>query len=130
MPASMKWCHLGIFQLLSRVIAVMAEMEVSPQEDMGVTRKEWKCSSLRDMGFLKILCLFVLYAECNRRHSYLLRIDVLSGVRYSYSGRHQERLCASGLHSPELMKRRRLQITDIVSVQDARMGFHICIVGY
>ena len=32
------------------------------------------------------------------------------------------------------LKRRRLQITDNVgrwlSVQDARMGFHICIVGY
>ena len=32
------------------------------------------------------------------------------------------------------LKRRRLQITDSVgsrlSVQDARMGFHICIVGY
>ena len=28
-------------------------------------------------------------------------------------------------------KRRRLQITDsVVSVQDDRMGFHICIVGY
>ena len=29
------------------------------------------------------------------------------------------------------LKRRKLQITDsVVSVQDARMGFNICIVGY
>ena len=34
MPASMKWRHLGHLQLFSRVIAVMAEMGVSPQEEM------------------------------------------------------------------------------------------------
>ena len=35
MPASMKWRHLGHLQFFSRVVAVMAEMEVSPQEDMA-----------------------------------------------------------------------------------------------
>ena len=35
MPASMKWRHLGHLQLSSRVVAIMAEMEVSPQEDMA-----------------------------------------------------------------------------------------------
>ena len=35
MPASMKWRHLGHLQLFSRVIAVMAEMGVSPQEEMA-----------------------------------------------------------------------------------------------
>ena len=36
MTASMKWRHLGHFQLLSRaVVVVMAEMEVSPQEEMS-----------------------------------------------------------------------------------------------
>ena len=35
MPASMKWRHLGHLQLLSRVLAVMAEMEVRPQEEMA-----------------------------------------------------------------------------------------------
>ena len=35
MSASMKWRHLGYFQLLLRVVAVMAEMEVSPQEEMA-----------------------------------------------------------------------------------------------
>ena len=38
--------------------------------------------------------------ECNRRHSYLRRIGRLSGVRYS--GRHRERLSASGFRSPKL----------------------------
>ena len=35
MPASMKWCHLGHLQLFSRVVAVMAEMEVSLLEEMA-----------------------------------------------------------------------------------------------
>ena len=33
MSASMKWRHLGHLQLLSRAVAAMAEMEVSPQEE-------------------------------------------------------------------------------------------------
>ena len=35
MPASMKWRHLGHLQIFSRVVAVTAEMEVSPQEEMA-----------------------------------------------------------------------------------------------
>ena len=35
MSASMKWRYLGHLQLLSRAIAVKAEMEVSPQEEMA-----------------------------------------------------------------------------------------------
>ena len=36
MPASMKWRHLGHYlQLFSKVVAVMAEMKVSPQEEMA-----------------------------------------------------------------------------------------------
>ena len=35
MRASMKWSYLGYLQLFSRVIAVMAEMEVSSQEEMA-----------------------------------------------------------------------------------------------
>ena len=35
MPASIKWHHLGHLQLFSRVVAVMAEMDVSPQEEMA-----------------------------------------------------------------------------------------------
>ena len=34
MSASTKWHHLGHLQLLSRAVAVMTEMEVSPQEEM------------------------------------------------------------------------------------------------
>ena len=64
------------------------------------TRELLKCSPLRYMVFLNILCLFVLCVECNRRHSYVGRIGRLSGVRYS--GRHVERLCYSGLRFPEL----------------------------
>ena len=38
MSAPMKWRHLGHLQLFSRVVAVMAEMEVSPQEEMANPR--------------------------------------------------------------------------------------------
>ena len=33
MPAPTKWPHLGHLQLFSRVVAVMVEMEVSPQDE-------------------------------------------------------------------------------------------------
>ena len=35
MSASMKWRYLGYLQLISKVVAAVAEMEVSPQEDMA-----------------------------------------------------------------------------------------------
>ena len=35
MSASMKWRHLGHLKLLSRAVAVMAEMKVGPQEEMA-----------------------------------------------------------------------------------------------
>ena len=46
--SSMKWRYLGDLQLLSRAVAVRR----------WLIRKEWKCLPLRDMGFLKISCLF------------------------------------------------------------------------
>ena len=35
MSASMKWRYLGHLQLFSNAVAAMAEMEVSPQEEMA-----------------------------------------------------------------------------------------------
>ena len=35
MFASMKWHYLGHLQLLSKAVAAMAEIEVSPQEEMA-----------------------------------------------------------------------------------------------
>ena len=35
MSASMKWRYLEHLQLLSKAVAAMAEMEVSPQEEMA-----------------------------------------------------------------------------------------------
>ena len=35
MSASMKWRYLDHLQLLSKAVAVMAEMEVSPQEEIA-----------------------------------------------------------------------------------------------
>ena len=60
MSASMKWRYLGHFQLLSKAVAAMAEMEVSPQEEMANPQGS---SPLRDLGFLKISCLFLLCVE-------------------------------------------------------------------
>ena len=101
MSASMKWRHLAHLQLLSKTVAATAEWG-SAHKRRWLTRKEWKCSPLRDLDFLKISCLLLpLCVECNRRHSYLLRICRLFGVRYN-SGRHRGRRCAWGSRSPEL----------------------------
>ena len=35
MPASVKWRYLGSLRLLSKAVTAMAEMEVSPQEEMA-----------------------------------------------------------------------------------------------
>ena len=35
MSASIKWRYLGHLQLLSKAVAAMAEMEVSPQEEIA-----------------------------------------------------------------------------------------------
>ena len=35
MPASIKWRHSGHLQLFSRVVVVMAEIEVSPHEEVA-----------------------------------------------------------------------------------------------
>ena len=56
----------------------MAEMEVSPQEEMA-NPQGIKVSPLRDLGFLKISCLFLLCVECNRRHSYCSESAFCSG---------------------------------------------------
>ena len=96
----MKWRHLDHLQLLSRAVAVMAEMEVSPQEEMANPRG-MKVFAVERHGVPEDFVYFLLCVECNRRHSYLRRIGRLSGVRY-YSGRHRDSLCASGLRSPEL----------------------------
>ena len=58
------------------------------------------CSPLTDMVLLKVSCLFVHCVLCNRRRRDLLRIVRLSGARYK--GRRRERLCVSGLRSPQL----------------------------
>ena len=100
MSTSMKWRYLGHSQLLSRAVAAMAETEVSPQEEMA-NPQGMEVFAVERHGFPEdFSCIFLLYVECNRRHSYLCRIGRLSGVRYS--GRHRESLCASGLRSPEL----------------------------
>ena len=65
-------------------------MEVSPQEAMTYLQGMIVFVVERH-GFLKISFLSVLCVECNRRHSYSLRIVRLSGV--CYSGRHRKRLC-------------------------------------
>ena len=51
----------------------MAKMEVSPQEEMA-NPQGMKVFAVERLGFLKISYLFLLNVECNRRHSYLLRI--------------------------------------------------------
>ena len=54
----------------------MAEMEVSPQEEMA-NAHEMKMFAVERHGLPDFF--FLLCVECNRRHSYLCRIGRLSG---------------------------------------------------
>ena len=82
-------------------VAVMAEMEVSPQGEManpqGINVFAVERPGLpEDFVYVPALCRVQ-----SSPLSYLCRIGRLSGVRYN-SGKHRERLCASGLRSPKL----------------------------
>ena len=79
--------------------AEMAEIEVSPQEERA-NPQGIKMFAVGRHGLPEDFVYFVLCVECNHRHLHFRQIGRLSGVRYS--GRHRERLCASGLSSLEL----------------------------
>ena len=95
----MKWRYLGHLQLLSSVVAVIAEVEVSPQEQMA-NPQGMEVFAIERSGLPEDFVSFPGLCG-NRRQSYLCRIGRLSGAHY-YSGRHRERLCASGLRPPKL----------------------------
>ena len=78
----------------------MAEIEVSPQEEMANPQRMKVFVAERHGLPEDFMSFFALCGVHNRRHSYLCRIGRLSGVRYR--GRHRESLCASSLCSPEL----------------------------
>ena len=80
MSASMKWRYLGYLQLLSKAVAAMAEMDVSPQEEMA-NPQGMKVFAVERPGLPEVFVFFLLCVECNRRHSYLLRICRSFGVR-------------------------------------------------
>ena len=82
----------GLLQLLSKAVAAMAEMEVSPQEEMA-NSQGMKRFAVERPGLNEGFVSFLFCVECNRRHSYLLQVCRSFGVRYS-SGRHQGRHCA------------------------------------
>ena len=70
------WGHL---QLLSKVVAAMAEMEVSSQEEMP-SPKAMKVFAVERSGLCEDFVSFpALCVECNRRHSYLLRLPFVRG---------------------------------------------------
>ena len=93
----MKWRDLGHLQLLLKAVAAMAEMEVSPQEEMA-NPQGMKVFAVERHGLPEDFVSFL--ALCGVQLTYLCRIGRLSGA--SYSRRHRESLCASGLRSPEL----------------------------
>ena len=85
----MKLRSLGFLQLLSKAVAAMVEMEVSPQEEMA-NPQGMKVFAVEIPGLPEDFVYFPV--KCNRRHSYLLRICRSFGIRYS--GRHRGRHCA------------------------------------
>ena len=57
MSASMKWRYLGHLQLLPRTVAVMAEIEVSPQEEMA-SPQEMKVFAVERHELLEVFVSF------------------------------------------------------------------------
>ena len=89
MSASMKWRYLGNLLLLSKAVAAMAEMEVSPPEEMAKPQG-MEVFAVERLGLPEDVVSFS--ALCGVQSSplvYLLRICRLFGVRYS--GRHRGR---------------------------------------
>ena len=68
MSASMKWRYLGHFQLLSKAVAAMAEMEVSPQEEKA-NPQEMKVFAVERLGVSEDFVYFPTYSGRHRgRH--------------------------------------------------------------
>ena len=71
----------GPFAALIKGLAAMAEMEVSPQEEMA-NPQGMKVFAVERPGLPEDFVYFPDLCGVNRRHSYLLRICRLFGVRY------------------------------------------------
>ena len=78
MSASMKWRYLGHLQLLSKAVAAMAEMEVSPQEEMG-NPQGMKVFAVERPGLPEDSVSF--HALCGVQSSPLVFVPNLSFVR-------------------------------------------------
>ena len=99
MSASTKWRLLGHLQLFSRAVAVMAEMELIPQEQMANARG-MKVFAVEIHGLPEDFAYFP--ALCGVQSSPLVFVPDRPIFWVRYRGRHRESLCASGLCSPEL----------------------------
>ena len=82
MFASMKWRYLGHLQLLSKDVAAMAEMEVSPQEEMA-NPQEMKVFAVERRGLPDGFVSFPALCGVQSSPLVLLRICRLFGVRYN-----------------------------------------------
>ena len=105
----MKWRHLGYLQFLSRAVSiftVVAEMEVSPQEEI-TNPQGMKVFTVERHGLLEKFVTFCTLCGVQSSPLVLFRIVGSSVVRYS--GRHRGRLCVSSSRSPELSAQSRRQ---------------------
>ena len=116
----------GPFAALSRAIAVMAEMEASPQGGMA-NSQGMKVFAVERPGLPEDYVSFPALRGVELSPLVLCRIGRLSGVRCN-SGRHRERLCAWGLRSPELSARVR-QANSCISCIPAHMDASITRTG-
>ena len=82
MSVSIKWRYLGHLRLLSKAVAVRAEVEINSQEER-TNPQAMKLFAVESHVLSEDFVYCPAIVECNhRRHAYLCRTGQSSGVRY------------------------------------------------
>ena len=112
----------GPFQLLSKAVAVMAEMKVSPQEGMANAQGK-KVFAVERRGRLEDSVYFP--GLCGVQSLPLIFVPSLGSAT---SGRRRKSLCASGLRSLEL-NAQAIRVDSCTSCKSAHMDDSITRTG-
>ena len=102
MSASMKWRYLGHLRLLSKAVAVRAEVEINSQEEMA-NPQGMKLFAVERHGLPEdfVYCPAMCGVQSSSPLVFVPNWPIVWGPLHN-SGRHKENICASGLRSSEL----------------------------